>query len=68
MDRDAEAIGLVLAGDREAYRWLVEAHYAYAYRIACRLLGNEDDAEEVTQEAFSAGLPGAGYVSQGCAV
>ena len=52
MDRDAEAIGLVLAGDREAYRWLVEAHYAYAFRIACRLLGNEDDAEEVTQEAF----------------
>ena len=53
MDKaEHEAIAQVLAGDRDAYRVLVEAHYAMAFRMACRVTGNEQDAEEVTQEAF----------------
>ena len=50
--RENEAIEQVLAGDRDAYRVLVERHYGFAFRLACRITGDESDAEEVTQEAF----------------
>jgi RNA polymerase sigma-70 factor (ECF subfamily) len=49
---DAEAIELTLAGDRDAYRVLVERHSASVFRLAYRLTGNRHDAEEVVQEAF----------------
>ena len=53
MDKaENEIIRLVLAGDRDAYRVLVESHYQFAFRIACRITGDPDDAEEVAQEAF----------------
>ncbi len=53
MDKaDKEAIKQVLAGDRDAYRVLVDSHYQFAFRIACRITGDEADAEEVAQEAF----------------
>jgi RNA polymerase sigma-70 factor (ECF subfamily) len=47
-----EIIRLVLDGNRDAYRALVESHYQFAFRIACRITGNPADAEEVAQEAF----------------
>jgi len=47
-----EIIRLVLAGNRDAYRVLVASHYQFAFRIACRITGDPDDAEEVAQEAF----------------
>ena len=47
-----EIIKLVLAGNRDAYRVLVESHYQFAFRIACRITGDPSDAEEVAQEAF----------------
>ena len=49
---DAAAVERTLAGDREAYRALVEKHSAYVYRLAYRMTGNKEDAEEVVQEAF----------------
>ena len=49
---DKEAIRQVLTGDRDAYRVLVENHYAYVFRIALRITGEIADAEEVAQEAF----------------
>jgi len=49
---DAAAVERTLAGDREAYRVLVERHSAYVYRLAYRMTGNREDAEEVVQEAF----------------
>jgi RNA polymerase sigma-70 factor, ECF subfamily len=53
MDKaENEIIKLVLAGNRDAYRVLVENHYQFAFRIACRIAGDPDDAEEVAQEAF----------------
>jgi RNA polymerase sigma-70 factor (ECF subfamily) len=53
MDKaENEIIGLVLAGNRDAYRVLVESHYQFAFRLACRITGDPDDAEEVAQEAF----------------
>ncbi len=53
MDKaDKEAIEQVLAGDKDAYRVLVDSYYQFAFRIAFRITGDEADAEEVTQEAF----------------
>jgi len=53
MDKaENEIIELGLQGDRDAYRVLMESHYQFAFRLACRITGDADDAEEVTQEAF----------------
>jgi RNA polymerase sigma-70 factor (ECF subfamily) len=52
MESDAVAVERTLAGDREAYRILVERHSRNVYRLAYRMTGNQHDAEEVVQEAF----------------
>jgi RNA polymerase sigma-70 factor (ECF subfamily) len=49
---DAIAVERTLAGEREAYRVLVERHSRNVYRLAYRMTGNPHDAEEVVQEAF----------------
>jgi len=49
---DAVAVQRTLAGDRDAYRVLVERYSLYLYRLAYRMSGNAHDAEEVVQEAF----------------
>jgi RNA polymerase sigma-70 factor, ECF subfamily len=52
---DAVAVERTLAGDREAYRVLVERHSRNVYRLAFRMTGNAYDADEVVQEAFLRG-------------
>lgn len=49
---DAIAVERTLAGDRDAYRVLVERHSRTMYRMAYRMTGNAYDAEEVVQESF----------------
>jgi RNA polymerase sigma-70 factor, ECF subfamily len=53
---DASEAAAVLArarqGDSEAFRVLVERHSRNAFRLAHRLTGNEQDAEDVVQESF----------------
>ena len=49
---DAAAVERTLAGERDAFRVLVERHSAQLFRLAYRMTGNEHDAEEVVQEAF----------------
>jgi RNA polymerase sigma-70 factor (ECF subfamily) len=52
---DAIAVERTLAGERDAYRVLVEAYSNSVYRLAYRMTGNTHDAEEVVQEAFLRG-------------
>lgn len=40
------------ANDREALSNLVDAHSEQIYRLALKMLGNEQDAEDVLQETF----------------
>jgi RNA polymerase sigma-70 factor, ECF subfamily len=50
----AEAFILAQArkGNREAFRTLVERHSRAVFRVAFRVTGNEQDAEDVVQETF----------------
>jgi RNA polymerase sigma-70 factor, ECF subfamily len=53
MDKaETEAIRDVLAGDRDAYRLLMDRHFCSVTRVAFRITGNQADAEEAAQEAF----------------
>ena len=49
---DSALIQLVLAGDTEAYAQLVDRHHDRCARIAERIIGNHEDAEEAVQDAF----------------
>lgn len=49
---DRAIIQQVLSGDVEAYARLVDRHYPRCARIAERILGNREDAEEAIQDAF----------------
>jgi RNA polymerase sigma-70 factor (ECF subfamily) len=49
---DRIIIKQVLTGDVEAFARLVDRHYARCARIAVRILGNHEDAEEAIQDAF----------------
>src|SRR5260370_7520632 len=51
-ENDAMAVEQRLAGDRDAFRVLVEKHSRNVHRLAYRMTGNQQDAEEVVQEAF----------------
>ena len=49
---DRIIIQRVLEGDVEAFSRLVDLHYARCARVAMRILGNREDAEEAIQDAF----------------
>ncbi len=50
--RDRAIVDAVLAGDRDAFRHLVERESASVVRAAHRILGDLHEAEDVAQEAF----------------
>ena len=49
---DAATVALARGGDSEAFRALVEGHSRAVYRLAHRMTGNSQDAEDVVQETF----------------
>jgi RNA polymerase sigma-70 factor, ECF subfamily len=56
MQMDATEAAAVLArarqGDSDAFRVLVDRHSRGVFRLAFRMTGNEQDAEDVVQESF----------------
>jgi RNA polymerase sigma-70 factor (ECF subfamily) len=51
-ESDALAISRVRAGDDDAFRELVERHSRAVFRVAYRVTGRVEDAEDVVQETF----------------
>ena len=49
---DAGAVARARAGDSDAFRVLVERHSRSLFRLAFRMTGNQQDAEDVVQESF----------------
>ena len=49
---DAAAVALARDGDSEAFRGLVERHSRAVFRLAHRMTGTPQDAEDVVQETF----------------
>jgi RNA polymerase sigma-70 factor, ECF subfamily len=49
---DAAVVAQVLAGDRDAFRVLVDRHGRSLYRLAYRMTGSQQDSEEIVQETF----------------
>jgi RNA polymerase sigma-70 factor (ECF subfamily) len=49
---DAAAVALARGGDDDAFRVLVERHSRSIFRLAYRMTGRPEDAEDVVQETF----------------
>jgi RNA polymerase sigma-70 factor (ECF subfamily) len=49
---DEEAIRRVLAGDRDAFKVLVERYQGRVFRLALRILRDEESARDAIQDAF----------------
>ena len=49
---DAAAVSKARTGDTDAFRVLVERHSRSLFRLAFRMTGNQQDAEDVVQESF----------------
>ena len=57
---DSQLVAQVKAGRTAAFRTLVERYQDYVFTICYRVLGNKEDAEEVTQDAFVKAFKGLG--------
>ena len=51
-ESDGAAVVRAQSGDGDAFRVLVERHSRSVFRLAFRMTGNEQDAEDVVQETF----------------
>jgi RNA polymerase sigma factor (sigma-70 family) len=51
--QEQELIALVLDGDADAFRSIIEAYQEYVYRVAFSVLRHPKDAEDAAQEAFA---------------
>src|ERR1051326_3774516 len=49
---DAAVVAQVLAGDRDAFRVLVQRHSRSIFRVIYRMTGNQQDTEEIVQETL----------------
>jgi RNA polymerase sigma-70 factor (ECF subfamily) len=49
---DAEAVARARAGEREAFGWLVRRYQGRAFRLALRVVRDEELARDIVQESF----------------
>jgi len=52
IDDNLPILDRILAGDRQAFREIVERHKARVYRVTFGITGNAEDAEEAMQDTF----------------
>ena len=52
MITDSALVMDIKSGNKKAFKELVERHKKSAYRMALGLVGNRDDAYDISQEAF----------------
>ena len=52
MPDDSDLVARCRSGDQQAFRTLVDRHGRGAFQLARRLVGGDEDAEDVVQEAF----------------
>ena len=52
MPTDEKLVARTLAGDRQAFRALVDRYYNVTFRLCRSILRHADDAEDATQEVF----------------
>src|SRR2546426_6322801 len=51
-DSDAALVKRAREGDQDAFRVLVERHSVKLFQLIYRMIGNEQDAEDMVQETF----------------
>jgi RNA polymerase sigma-70 factor (ECF subfamily) len=51
-EKEAELVRQAQAGDSGAFELLVAEYQTYVYNLALRVVGNEQEAEDMAQEAF----------------
>ncbi len=51
-EHDGGALERARSGDSDAFRLLVERHSRHVFRLAFRMTGNEQDAEDIVQDTF----------------
>src|SRR5438105_8250683 len=51
-DADGRLVERFLRGDTHAFELLFRKHQSYAFNVAYGLVGNSEDAADITQEAF----------------
>jgi RNA polymerase sigma-70 factor (ECF subfamily) len=51
-DADSRLVERFLRGDTRAFELLFRKHQSYAFNVAYGLVGNSEDAADITQEAF----------------
>jgi RNA polymerase sigma-70 factor, ECF subfamily len=51
-DPDQPLVRAALAGDLRAFEWLVERHRAVVFRVIARLVDDDAEAEDLTQDTF----------------
>src|SRR5215813_11868414 len=52
METDLHQVARARSGDADAFRALVDRHSRSLFRVAYRMTGNQQDAEDVVQESF----------------
>ncbi len=57
-ESDAGVVTRAREGDSDAFRLLVDRHGRSIFRLAWRMTGSEQDAEDLVQETFLRGSPG----------
>jgi RNA polymerase sigma factor (sigma-70 family) len=49
---DATLIRRIQAGDRHAFQWLIKSHQRLVYGIVWKIVRNQTDTEDISQEVF----------------